>query len=289
MNVLRNKDYVRQVLWMMALILPWGIGGFAMHTASSLSIGMVLHWGIGLVVPILFFLFQRKGFGAELGAYRAAVHLPLWISMTILEMTSFWNYLPSMDKAFKESPVPISFLVFLIMAFVLFMTLWLDRELVCLYQTLKGKGGLWSTWLGAVFFSGLIPGVTISSFMILYMIGGMRLDPFTAGLFLMEIFTFVFYGKILFSMMTFGFFLFFALRGSKGQRITQVVFSAIFWIILVYIPFVISLHLPGMSSWRAYLDPSYLSVFPLLSDLWMMGISLYAGKAVTGWIFKDND
>mgnify|MGYP000258358829 CR=1 FL=1 len=51
------------------------------------------------------------------------------------------------------------------------------------------------------------------SFLGLYYAGGMRLDPFTASFFLMEIFGFVFYGKILLAMMTFGIFLFLSLEG----------------------------------------------------------------------------
>ncbi len=289
MHILKNREYIKQLLWLLVLILPWGIGGFAVHTAAALSAGLLLHWGMGLVVPVLFFLFQRKGVGAELGAYRAAVHVPLWLALVILEMTSFWNYLPVMDRSFKENPVPISILVFLVMTIIVLLALFLDRQLATWYLEMKEKGGFISTWIGAVFFSGLVPGMAISSFMILYLSGGMRLDPFTASFFLMEIFSFVFYGKILLAMMTFGIFLFFALEGNKGQRITQVIFSAIFWLMVVYIPFVISLHLPGTGAWRAYMDPSYLSVFPILSDMWMMGIALYAGKAVTGWIFKGSE
>lgn len=286
MQALCNKSFWTQMLWLMVLILPWGIGGFAMHTVASLSAGILLYWGTGLAVPLLFFLFQRKGYGEEWGAYRAAAHVPLWLSMIFLQMTVFWNYLPQADQAFKENPIPISLLFFVILAIFVALTLWLDYRLVACYEELKEKGGLWSAWLGCVFFNGLIPGVAISSFMALYYVGGMRLDPFTAGFFLMEIFSFVFYGKILLAMMTFGIFLFFALQGTKGRRITQVAFTAIFWIMLVYIPFVISLHLPGTGTWRAYMDPSYLSVFPILSDLWMIGLALLAGEKITGWIFK---
>lgn len=285
----KNKECLKQWLWMLALVLPWGIGGFVMHTAASLSAGMLLYWGTGLVIPILFFLFQRKGWGSELGAYRAATHCIWWLSFLFVEMTLFWNYLPVIDGAFKANKIPVSIAVALAMALFVTVVLVLDYVTVRVYQHIKAKGGLWASWAGLVFVSGLIPGLALTSFLALYAAGGMRLDPFTASFFLMEIFSFFFYGKIVLAMVAFGVYLFFALEGSKGQRITQVIFSAIFWIMVAYIPFVISLHMPGTANWRAYLDPSYLSIFPILSDMWMMGLSLFAGQAVTKWIFKDSE
>lgn len=286
MEILKNRKFLIQLLWLMVFIVPWGIGGFAIHRAAALSIGMLLYWGTGLLVPVFFFLFQRKGYGEEWGAYRAAVHVPLWLSVICIEMTAFWNYLPTADQAFKDHPIPVAVLLFAVMAVFVAVTIGLDYLLLPLYQKLKEKGGLWASWLGSVFFCGVLPGTAITAFMGLYTVGGMRLDPFTAGFFLMEIFSFVFYGKVLLAMMTFGTFLFFSLEGTKGRRMTQVVFTAIFWIMLVYIPFVISLHLPGTGTWRAYMDPSYLSVFPILSDLWMCGLAILAGEKITAWIFK---
>ena len=216
--MIKNKKFIHQLLWLLAGILPWGFGGFLVHTAQSMAVGTLAYWGMGLLVPFLFFLFQRKGYGSEWGALRAAVHLPLWISFIILQMVIFWSYLPMADKAFKESPIPISIAFFVVLTLFTVAAIVLDYVLPSLYEKLSEKGACRKVWLGAAYFSGLIPGFAILSFLGLYYANGMRLDPFTASFFLLEVFSFVFYGKIILGMMTFGIYLFLALSGTKGRR-----------------------------------------------------------------------
>ena len=284
--MLKNKDCIKQLLWMLALTIPWGLGGFVVHTALSLSAGIIAYWAAGLFVPLIFYLVQRKGWGSELGAVRVAVHVPLWLSLVVVEMVVFWNYLPSIDRMWKSSPAPAGLAAFLALSVYVLLAFFLDRKLAILYGRLKDKNALAAEWLGCAFFSGLIPGTAMISFLGLYYAGGMRLDPFTASFFLMEIFGIVFYGKIFLAMMTFGLFLFLSLEGTKGERAVTSVFSAIFWLFLLFIPVVVSSRITGSGLWRAYLDPSYLSVFPYLSDLWLTGFALMGAKRLTRWIFK---
>lgn len=282
----KNKDCIKQLLWLLALTVPWGLGGFVVHTAFSLSLGTIVYWAAGLLVPLIFYLVQKKGWGSELGGYRSAVHGPVWISLVIVEMVVFWNYLPSIDRIWKTSSVPAAAASFLVLSFFVILAFFLDRWISLIYVRLKEKNTLATRWLGSAFFSGLIPGTAMISFLGLYYAGGMRLDPFTASFFLMEIFGFVFYGKILLAMMTFGVFLFLSLEGPRGERAVTSVFSAIFWLFLLFIPVVVSSRITGSGLWRAYLDPSYLSVFPYLSDLWLTGLALMGARRLTAWIFR---
>lgn len=282
----KNKDCIKQLLWLLALTIPWGLGGFVVHTAFSLSLGTIVYWAAGLLVPLIVYLVQKKGWGSELGGLRGAVHGPVWISLVIVEMVVFWNYLPSIDRIWKTSSVPAAAASFLVLSFFVILAFFLDRWLSLIYVRLKEKNTLAARWLGSAFFSGLIPGTAMISFLGLYYAGGMRLDPFTASFFLMEIFGFVFYGKILLAMMTFGVFLFLSLEGPRGERAVTSVFSAIFWLFLLFIPVVVSSRITGSGLWRAYLDPSYLSVFPYLSDLWLTGLALMGARRLTAWIFR---
>lgn len=282
----KNKDCIKQLLWLLALTIPWGLGGFVVHTAFSLSLGTIVYWAAGLLVPLIFYLVQKKGWGSELGGLRGAVHGPVWISLVIVEMVVFWNYLPSIDRIWKTSPVPAAAAAFLVLSFFVILAFFLDRWLSLIYVRLKEKNTLAARWLGSAFFSGLIPGTAMISFLGLYYAGGMRLDPFTASFFLMEIFGFVFYGKILLAMMTFGIFLFLSLEGPRSERAVTSVFSAVFWLFLLFIPVVVSSRITGSGLWRAYLDPSYLSVFPYLSDLWLTGLALMGARRLTAWIFR---
>ncbi len=287
MNLIKDRNFIHQLLWLMAVVVPWGIGGFLVHTSQAMALGLAVYWGAGLLVPLVFFLVQQKGYGSEWGAWRAAVHGPVWIALVILQLVVFWSYLPIINGAFKANPVPISLLVFCVLLLLVAITVVLDYALCRVYEKLGEKKEFYKLWAGTSFFTGVIPGVAILAFLGLYYGNGMRLDPFTASLFLLEIFSYIFYGKIALGMVTFGTYVFGAQEGNKGKRLTMAAFGGIFWLMLLYIPFVISVNLPGDASWRAYFDPSYLSVFPVLSDLWLNGLALLAGRKVTEWIFRE--
>ena len=65
--------------------------------------------------------------------------------------------------------------------------------------------------------------------------------------------------------------------------IQLIILAAVF---VIYIPIIISLRLPMAGEWRAYADPAYISLFPVLSDLWSVGLSMIIGGYVAKWIFK---
>lgn len=98
-------------------------------------------------------------------------------------MVVFWNYLPSIDRIWKTSPVPAAAASFLVLSFFVILAFFLDRWLSLIYVRLKEKNTLAARWLSSAFFSGLIPGTAMISFLGLYYAGGMRLDPFTASFF----------------------------------------------------------------------------------------------------------
>ena len=39
----KNKDCIKQLLWLLVLTIPWGLGGFVVHTAFSLSLGTIVY------------------------------------------------------------------------------------------------------------------------------------------------------------------------------------------------------------------------------------------------------
>lgn len=72
------------------------------------------------------------------------------------------------DKAFKESPIPISIAFFIVLTLFAGAAIMLDYLLPSLYEKLSEKGSCRKVWLGAAYFSGLIPGFAILSFLGLY-------------------------------------------------------------------------------------------------------------------------
>ena len=96
-----------------------------------------------------------------------------------------------------------------------------------------------------------------------------------------------FFLKIFLAMASFAVLSVFLLcQGQKEDGQHQVVFTALFYLMLIYIPIIISLRLPMAGKWRAYADPAYISLFPVLSDLWSVGLSIIIGGYVVKWIFK---
>ena len=136
----KDKKFWLQPLWMAALTVPWGIGGFIAHTGFSLSAGLGAYWLLGLVLPFFFFVIQNKGYGAEVGPARGIIHLPVWISLVIVQVVVFWNYLTKADIAWKTNPIPTGIGVFLVLLFFAFITVPIDYMLAALYHSLKEKG-----------------------------------------------------------------------------------------------------------------------------------------------------
>ena len=87
-------------------------------------------------------------------------------------------------------------------------------------------------------------------------------------------------------MITIAVYVFLALTGTKGYRAIRVIFTALFWLTFMFIPMVVSIRIPWEGGWRTYFDPSYLAMFPFLSDLWVNALSLWGSKKVTNWIFS---
>lgn len=108
----KDKKFWLQPLWMAALTVPWGIGGFIAHTGFSLSAGLGAYWLLGLVLPFFFFVIQNKGYGSRSGSRESIIHLPVWISLVIVQVVVFWNYLTKATlhgKRIRSRPASVYF------------------------------------------------------------------------------------------------------------------------------------------------------------------------------------
>ena len=146
----------------------------------------------------------------------------------------------------------------------------LDDALAHVYISLRRKNENIAHWLACCYFIGLVPASVIVSVLFIYFFQGMRLDPYTELFFVSTILKKTFFLKIFLAMASFAVYLYFALS----------------YLMLIYIPIIISLRLPMAGEWRAYADPAYISLFPVLSDLWSVGLSTIIGGYVAKWIFK---
>lgn len=282
-------EFLKLLLLLSAAVLPVPVIGYGIHTPKTITwafLGLII---IGLVVPFFYFLVQKKGYGADLGAYRSAAHLVLYTASVPPLTAVLWYHLPQMELLWKHVGVGLTAAALILMFLYLAVIVYLDHAAVRIYRKLIKSGhNFLRYWITLCFFVGIIPGSIIISLFSLYALGSKGIDPVTGAYILMSTMWYVLYIKIFLGMAAMGIYLFFALNGTKGYRGTAVIFTAALWLIIMFIPFVLSLKIPSDGNWRIYLDPSYFAMFPVLSEMWTIAAALWLGLKVTGWIFKPE-
>lgn len=279
-------DFLRQALWMAVFAIPIPAGAFAVHSAASLLAGFASFAVLAALVPVFYFAIQKAGFGAAYGARRGAVHLPVSVSVSALFLLFSWFLLTEEEALWKSlGMVPVTALAVAVMAAVVILMLALDYAFLRFYDGICGEKK--RAWLALSFFLGLIPGVVLLSLLVLSLTGIDRGAVFF--LFITTGLTWVLFLKIILAMTGISLYLYFAAKGTRTRRMLQVFFTAVLWLILLYIPIVISLRIPAAGAWRTYFDPAYLSIVPFLSDLWLTGLSYLGGRKITDWIYSAAD
>lgn len=279
-------DFLRQALWMAVFVIPIPAGAFAVHSAASLLTGFASFALLAALVPVFYFTVQKAGFGAACGGRRGAVHLPVSLSASALFLLFSWFWLTEEEALWKSAGmIPVTALAVCVMAAVVVLMLALDYAFLRVYDCIRGEKK--RAWLALSFLLGLIPGTLLLSLLALSLSGIDRGAVFF--LFITTGLTWVLFLKIILAMTGISLYLYFSVKGTRTRRMLQVFFTAVLWLILLYIPIVISLRLPAFGAWRTYFDPAYLSIAPFLSDLWLAGLAYLAGRKITDWIYSAAD
>ncbi len=286
MNHIQN--FWRHVLWLSVIIVPIPAGAFAVHTPDSLLACFLSYTILALLVPFFYFSFQRAGYGAAWGSRRRGPHLVVTLAVLTIFWMVLWFFIGKEEALWKSiGMIPGTALFAALLVLLNGVILRLDTAALSLYEKIRAAHGEMARWLALCFFTGLVPGTAVMMllfFSLTHLDGGM-----VFVLFLSEGLTWILWMKILLAMMGIVFYLYFTLPGTRLTRMVQVVFTAFFWLICLYIPLIISLRMASMSAWRVYADPAYLAIAPFLSDLWMVGIAYWGGKKVTAWICAAAD
>lgn len=275
----------KQVLWLLSLSLPPAAAGFVVHTTAAFLWGLAGFIIFGLIGPFVYYLAERKPLGDLNGPYHGAAHLVSWSVLSVFLMMAVWYFLDALQKLWEKGVIFICG-VTPILAAIVILAMILDDSLTKAYVHLKRKNGDIARWLASCFFIGAIPSAIILAVLFIYFFGEIHLDPYAGLLFVSTVLEKTFILKIFLAMAVFAIYLYFALDESKGRRATQVIFTSLFYLMLIYILIVVSLRLPHEGDWRAYADPAYVSLFPVFSDLWSVGASMFFGRHVAKWIFK---
>ena len=276
-----TKEEVRRLLWMAALIVPIPAGAYAVHTADSITVAGASFFLLALIVPCLWLSLS----GGE-NSVRAAAHAvcaPTCVIPFLLSVSAFLMH----EKMTAESRLLFHGAAALFsMLAVLAMIFLLDEICRKLYRRLQKKSRAVVEWLVFAFFYGTIPAVILFSLAVVGFSGFAY--AYASFLILVSVMIHVLYLKIFLAMAAVALYLFLGTRGNKWVRLTRAAFTGFFWLILVWIPMLVSDSMETYAAWRLYADPSYLVIFPILSDLWLSAASLWAGRKVTNWIFIQD-
>lgn len=275
----------KQVLWLLSLSLPPAAAGFTVHTTAAFLWGLSGFILFGLIGPFIYYLAERKSLGDRKGPYHGAAHLASWSMISVFLIMAVWYFLDTLQKLWEKGVIFICGVIPVLAAIVI-LTMVLDDALAKAYAHLKRKNGDIARWLASCFLIGAVPAAIIFAVLFIYFFGEIRIDPYAGLLFVSTVLEKTFLLKIFLAMAVFAIYLYFALDGSKGRRATQVVFTSLFYLMMIYIPIIVSLRLPHEGAWRAYADPAYISLFPVFSDLWSVGASIFFGGHTAKWIFK---
>lgn len=281
-----RKEWLMQLLWLSVPVIPWMTAGWIVHSYSAIAAGVGLYWLTGFLVPLIYFLVQRKGPGTEYGGARSLVHFFLWPAFTALEAGIWMNVLLPMDHWWKVSPAGTAAGIFFLTWALLLLAVAGDYGAVILYDRLR-KRRLVSQWLGSAFLIGIVPGALVAAIYAGAHLNGLMLDPFSLMMLVGEIVSIAFYLKIVLAMVVFGTFLFLTAEGSKAKRAVQTVFTAVFWLFLYFAPSILASRAAVVQGGSIGAYASLLTMLPLLSDLWLAGLSVWGGDRVSKWIFKD--
>ncbi len=272
---------LRRFLWTAVLVVPIPVGAYAVHTVDSILISAAAYFLAALFVPC--FALAKRG-GED--TVRAAAH-PVTATCLI-----FPFYLVVFTILVREriADVPNMFLhgawALVSMTVVLAVMMLADDLCLRLYRKISETSPAKKEWLGFSFYTGAIPAVILVSLAILAFSGLDR--GYASFFFLASGMVLVLYLKIVLAMATVAFYLYLGNSGNKWVRLTRAAFTGFFWLVLVWIPMLISYSMETYGAWRLYLDPSYLVIFPVLSDLWLSATALWLGRKVTNWIFVED-
>lgn len=276
-----TKADLRRFLWTAVLVVPIPVGAYAVHTVDSILISAAAYFLLALFVPC--FALAKRG-GED--TVRAAAH-PVTATCLI-----FPFYLAVFTILVREriTDAPNMFLhgawALVSMTVVLAVIMLADELCLRLHRKMSETMPAKKEWLTFSFYTGLIPAVMLISLAILAFSGLDR--GYASFFFLASGMVLVLYLKIALAMAAVAFYLYLGSRGNKWVRLTRAALTGFFWLVLVWIPMLISYSMETYGAWRLYLDPSYLVIFPILSDLWLSAAALWLGKKVTNWIFVED-
>lgn len=282
-----KESFWRQALWTAAAAVPVAAGAYSVHSPAAVGAAWI-SWGVlAGIVPFLFFVFQKQGYGIEYGGKRSAVHLIWWICFMIFTAGLSPWLLTADDLGWaRAGRWGMTALFVVLAAAVTVLLIAADYVTVHLWQAVRKRCSPFVTDTAVLaFFTGMAPLFLLVPFVSaeMYFFGSMDAVPF----FISRWMTAALEVKMVLAMASIPLYLYGVGRGSGWRRALEAVFTALFWLILAYVPLMVSLRIPGDGAWRTYADPAYLSVIPILSDLWLAAGALRASRLVTGWIFSS--
>lgn len=281
-----DKNEIKKWVWFLACIYPISVTALLWNTPTSLMVAMVVFVLTGWIVPwgYHFLAFLKKGEVNE--KRKAVIHFIVWPAIIFFLSIGLWTSLEQWITWRTEN-----YGLFFLMAtgmtiFSLVITEFLSACLTWVYKQLCKKADWVRYWITMAFLGGFLPLSFIVAVTPLAMMGAYNLPSDILVFFISSLIQWIFLGKIILVMAVFAFYYYGVIIGSRKERLAITTLSAFFYMVLIFLPSVAFRSFFGISTFYFIINPQMLFICPVLSDFFLCGLSLYAGRKVASVFFE---
>lgn len=127
------------VLLMVALTVPFGIFGIFGSKFDYFLAGIGLYLMAGFLVPTIYYVVQKNGWGKEYGIFRAIAHVPVWYFLGMVKIAMVMHFSEQNELLWKYDPYFFMGINVISLSFLIMFSLELDYWIACLLYKIKKK------------------------------------------------------------------------------------------------------------------------------------------------------
>lgn len=266
---------VKKEAWLWMIVLPISMVGIFWNTQASITVAIFAFGVLEFFVPFGFHTLRFvRGRGIE-AWWRAAAHGVLWPVVSFWLLAGLWGSLPSWEALRSGSSVIFALVAVGVMGFVVWVMERLSKGASWFYGWLKEKGDFFRYVLTASCITGLLPLSLWIGMVLVFFLSSDGSSPWVMFFFFSQMIGKIALLKLVLVMGMFTFYFYFALPGKRLHRFLETVVGALFYLALLLLPSLLLSPFPVSSPAVMCADPLFLLTMPILSDVFISGISIY--------------
>lgn len=261
--------------WLWMIVLPISVVGIFWNTEASITVAIFAFGVLEFFVPFGLHTFRFvRGRGIE-AWWRAAAHGVLWPVVSFWLLAGLWVSLSWWETLRTEFSLLFILSAVGLMAFIVWMAERLSARVAWCYGRLKQKGDLLRYIITASCITGLLPLSLWMGMVLVFFFSSNGTSPWVMFFFFSQMIGKMALLKLVLVMGMFAFYFYFALSGKRLHRFLETVVGALFYLALLLLPSLLLSPFPVSSPAVMCADPLFLLTMPILSDVFVSGISIY--------------